>query len=315
MNDTPPILALMGPTGSGKSALALSVAEYAKKRAIDITIINCDSSQVYRELRTLTARPSEADESRFEHRLYGFLSAAEPCSAGLWLAHAVRAIGECHASGKVPFLVGGTGLYLRCLTEGIADIPPIPESASQLVDNLWKEHGTNGLYAELMKRDPLIKNRIDGQNSRRVMRAFEVWEATGKSLVTWQENTPPGPYHTEQIALHSLQPNREWLYKKINARVLTMVKTGALEEVKALTKLQMDPTLPAMRALGVRAFSQHLGGDLSLEAAIERTQQETRRYAKRQYTWMRHQMADGIALDPSEQSIEEMTECIASCVD
>lgn len=296
----------MGPTASGKTNLALHTAKLLQDQGIESTIINFDSKQVYKELSILSARPTAEEESDFEHRLYGFCPASKPYSAGQWLQDALPALREALAQNKQPFLIGGTGLYLRCLTEGMSTVPAIPASISQTVHELWMKAGTNGLYAELLALDPLIKSRIDPDNPRRITRAMEVFMATGKSLISWQDNTPPPPFLPEQITTLTLQPEREWLYSRISQRVLTMVKIGALDEVNALTKLSLNPELPAMRTLGVSAFADHLAGNQSLEDAIAQTQQETRRYAKRQYTWIRQQMKDAISLQPDKYEISEL---------
>ncbi len=308
------ILMLAGPTASGKSALALDVADELTGKSYRPSIINADSKQVYRELRILSARPTVEEEARHPHHLYGFLPAATACSAGIWLNAACDIIRRCFANDQLPILVGGTGMYLQCLQHGIAAIPDIAADIRAKGQALLDELGTDAFAAQLLARDPQLIEQIDHRNPARLLRAWEVLEQTGRSMIDWHaETTPPLP----TAAFHSfalLPTNRDWLYARINSRVPEMIEEGALEEVNALREQTLDPSLPAMRAHGVGAFSQHLDGLMTLDEAVAYTQQETRHYAKRQYTWLRGQWANADRLTPDDTPREEMVEYIVNHV-
>ncbi len=280
----PPVLAITGPTACGKSGLALAVAE-----AFDGIVINADSMQVYRELRVLTARPTPGEEARVPHRLYGMLSAAEPCSAAQWRALATAEIDAAIAAGRLPVLVGGTGLYLRALMRGLVRVPEIPAEVRESVRARQARLAPEALHAELAARDPTMAARLRPRDQQRVARALEVVEATGRSLATFQNadgTAAPPPYDVLAIAA---VPARAPLYRRIEARLDAMVRQGALEEVRTLLDLGLDPRLPAMKAVGVPELAAHLRGGTSLESALTDAKTATRRYAKRQLTWLRHQ--------------------------
>lgn len=284
------MLIVAGPTGSGKSDLALEAAA-----AFDGVVINADSAQVYRELRVLTARPSPDDEARVPHRLYGELSATERCSAGRWLAMARAAIDEVRAEGRLPIVVGGTGLYLKALTEGLAPVPAIPAEVRVEAAALWAELGGDGFRAKLAARDPEAAARWPASDRQRLQRAWEVVRATGRPLAEWQRaGTAP---IAGQFATLVLLPPRETLYPALDARFLRMLEAGALEEVRGLLAMRLDPSLPAMKAVGVRELAAHITGEQTLETAKAATQQATRRFAKRQMTWLRHQVRADIVLN------------------
>ena len=248
-------------------------------------IINADSAQLYRDLEVLSAAPSAGDLSRAEHRLYGVLDGAEPCSAADWAQMARREIEEVNGHGKMPILVGGTGLYLRVLINGIAPVPSIgPEIRREVRDTAV---GAN--HARLMKLDPGAATRLNPADSLRVARALEVVLYTGRTLGEWQKERRGGL--GDSITLHPvilLRP-RDWLYGRCDERFERMVDQGAIEEVKALLERRLDPKLPVMRAIGVREIAAFLSGQIDLATAIARGQQATRNYAKRQYTWFAHQ--------------------------
>ena len=275
---------IAGPTASGKSALALELAE-----KLGGVIINTDSMQVYRDLCILTARPSEADEARVPHRLYGMLDACEPFSVGAWLSHAERTLFDLEQSGQVPIFLGGTGLYFKALTEGLSPIPDVPDDVEHNAAALLDEIGWDGLHQRLAAIDPFTAQRLAANDRQRLLRAWSVWDATGRSLADWHnERTPalvPSPGHKIMIA-----PERAWLYERINQRFDHMVAEGALEEVKQLAARSLSPRLPAMRALGVPHFMAALAGEMALDEAIAKAKTATRRYAKRQMTWFRNQM-------------------------
>lgn len=277
---------IMGPTASGKSALGLALAE-----RLDGEIVNADSMQVYRDFRVLTARPSAAEEALVSHHLYGHVDAASLYSTGRWLADALAAIADIEARGKTPILVGGTGLYFKALTQGLADIPAAdPDTRAALRERAERE-GAPALHAELMRRDPETAARIEPNDAPRILRALEVLETTGESISALHANTKPAlaPEAWRGVAL---TPDREKLYARINARFDAMLEAGALDEVRVFAARALDPTLPAMKAHGAPALMAHLRGELSLEAAAEIGKRDTRRYAKRQFTWIAGQMPD-----------------------
>lgn len=280
-----PVLIVAGPTASGKSSLAVAVAaEFGG------VVVNADSMQVYSELRILTARPSPGDEARVPHRLYGVLPVTEVCSAARWRAMALEAIAESHDAGKLPILCGGTGLYLRALMQGLSPIPEIPEAVRRAVRDRMQMDGPEKQYDRLRACDPASAARLAPGDRQRVARALEVFDATGRPLSEWQAIPPKGPPPGLVFKTIVLAPPRDALYDACDDRLLEMVRAGALAEVEALRQEGVDPSLPAMRALGVPAFLRHQAGELGLEEAIDIAQQATRRYAKRQTTWFRHQI-------------------------
>lgn len=285
------VLVIAGPTASGKSHLALDLA--AARRG---TVINADSMQVYRELRILTARPGTAEMERAPHRLYGILSAAEACSAARWRALTVAAIEEARGEGRLPILVGGTGLYLKALFEGLAEMPPIPSAVRDAARARHRKLGGEAFRAELARRDPDSAARLATGDTQRLIRAWEVLEATGRPLPVWQKaGTAKKMGYTYRTIL--VMPPRDALYAACDARFDAMVAAGALDEVRALMALGLDPTLPAMKSLGVRELAQHLAGEWTLEQAAEKARQATRNYAKRQTTWFRHQLVPDLVLE------------------
>lgn len=281
----PAAILIAGPTASGKSGLAMALAEQ-----LGGIVINADSMQVYRELRILTARPSVDDERRVPHRLYGHVPAREAYSAGRFVAEAAAAIAEAKAGGQLPIVVGGTGLYFKALLEGLSPVPAIPDDVRAHWRREGERLGAASLHGELARRDPTMAARLAATDTQRIVRALEVLEATGRSLAEWQamQGTPVLPEaETMRIVL---APERDELYRRCNDRFDAMMEAGALDEVRRLRELQLDPSLPAMRALGVAPLLQHLAGELSCEAAAELAKTDTRQYAKRQITWLRRHM-------------------------
>lgn len=274
---------IAGPTASGKSALAMKLAE-----KVGGEIVNADSMQVYRELRVLTARPSAEDEARVPHHLYGFMSAAEACSAGIWAGHAARVMREIEGRGRIPVVVGGTGLYFRALVEGLSPIPDIPPEITAAVRAEVAQAGGEA-HRLLREADPKLAETIRPSDKQRIARGVEVKRATGRPLSAWQA-LPPEPLVEGHFLKAVLAPARDLLYRRIDARFRRMVREGALEEVAALMDLDLDPSLPLMKALGLRPLIAHLRGEISLDQAILIGQAESRRYAKRQETWFRTQM-------------------------
>ena len=291
-----PVIVVAGPTASGKSALAMEIAE-----AFRGVVINADSMQVYADLRVLTARPSEADERRVPHRLYGVLDGSEKCSAGRWREMALAEIARARASGLLPVLCGGTGLYLQALMHGIAPVPAVPDNIRQQATALHAQLGGPGFHARLAERDPVMAARLHPGNTQRLIRAWEVMDATGRSLAAWQEDSRKGGHMGAAAGLDFLSfvllPARAPLSAACDGRFRQMVEAGALEEVRALVARGLDPALPVMKALGVRELAAYLAGEIGLEEAIDRAQRETRRYAKRQMTWFRHQMEDAMRIE------------------
>jgi tRNA dimethylallyltransferase len=278
---------IAGPTASGKSALALALAE-----TIGGTIINADSMQVYRDLRVITARPAPAEEARVPHRLYGEVDAAVNYSTGQWLRDVAVVLDDARATGRVPILVGGTGLYFKALTGGLAAVPPTPADIRARLRGRLKEQGVAPLYAELTARDPATARRLMPSDRSRICRALEVLEATGRSLSDWhKEGMPPllGSVRTAKIFLTC---ERKQLVTRIEARFAAMLNAGALDEVRTLSARKLDPLLPAMKAHGVPWLIRHLNGEISLDEAAAGVIMDTRRYAKRQLTWFRNQMKD-----------------------
>ncbi len=256
------------------------------------TVINADSMQIYRELEVLTARPSPSDERLAPHLLYGAVSAAEAYSVGRWLDDVAEAIEQARIEGRLPILVGGTGLYFKTLTEGLAPVPDIPVE----VRKHWREQadalGGAGLHAVLAARDPVVAAQLRPTDPHRILRALEVIDATGVSLSEWQGgNAPPALAAGEALKL-VIAPEREPLYAGIDARFDLMLERGAMEEVRRLLDLDLDPGLPAMRAHGVRELGAYLAGIATLDEAAAKAKTESRRYAKRQMTWARRYMAD-----------------------
>ena len=285
-SESDPILIVGGPTASGKSALALDLA--LRLRGI---VINADSMQVYKELRILSARPTPADEERVPHRLYGTLPARERCSAGRWCDLALAEIAGARAKQLLPILVGGTGLYFRSLLRGLAPIPPVPQGIRDTAVELHTEVGAAEFHRLLAVRDPDSAARIHPANTQRVLRAYEVFEATGKSLGDWQNEAAGEAGYAGKVVALVLEPPREVLYAACDARSELMAAAGGIEEVAALLTLEIDPALPIMKALGVREFAALLAGDAKRDEAIKNLRRATRNYAKRQATWFRHQMA------------------------
>jgi tRNA dimethylallyltransferase len=277
----PHALIVAGPTASGKSALAIAIAE-----RLGGTIINTDSMQVYRELRVLTARPTVAEEAQVPHRLYGIRPAAEAGSVAWWRDQALAAMDEAHGAGRLPILTGGSGMYFTALTDGLSAIPDPGPDARTEARRLLTEQGPAGLHASLAHVDPATAARLKPEDGQRIARAWEVWRGTGFGLAAWQNRRiDPAPWRFTAIRL---DPPREALRAAIATRFSAMLRDGALDEVRDLLALNLEPSLPAMRAHGVPELSAFLRGTLSLEEAGQRTELATGQYTKRQATWFRH---------------------------
>jgi tRNA dimethylallyltransferase len=291
---------IAGPTASGKSALALRLAERAGG-----TIVNADSMQVYRDFRVLTARPTPAEESRAPHLLYGHVDAAEPYSVGRWLADASRVLSEVERAGRLPIFVGGTGLYFKALSRGLSSMPQVFDAVRAKIRGEAEGVAAAELYARLAVRDPLTAAKLRPSDRQRVVRALEIFEATGRPLVEWQAS--PGkpliePGHAISVFL---AVDRAELRTRIDARFDKMLTEGALEEVRTFAARKLDPALPAMKAHGAPWLMKHLAGEILLDAAANEAKADTRKYAKRQETWFRHQLPQFKWLAPGE-ALEEL---------
>jgi len=284
-------LLIAGPTASGKSAMALDIA--AQKNGV---IINADSMQVYKELRILTARPSEEEEAQAPHRLYGMMNGAHACSAKEWATLAENEIKTAWKHGQFPILVGGTGMYFKTLLAGMAEIPDIDPDIRTDVRQRAETEGAEALHAELKKVDPSTAGRLEPGDSQRISRALEVFLSTGKPLSEWHKDTRPGFLDQYDQASEVEKIVLDWprgvLYGRCDTRFDMMIDQGALEEVEKLMAMQLDPTLPIMKSLGVPSLISYLHGNKNLDAALEEAKMLTRRFAKRQLTWFRNQFCD-----------------------
>ena len=276
------VVVIAGPTATGKSALALRLAE-----ELNGVVINADALQIYRELRIVTARPGPADEARAPHRLYGVLPAAERCTAARWRALALAAVEAALGEGRQPILVGGSGLYIEALVAGLSPVPPIPAEVRRAAATRLDAIGHEAFHAELAARDPATAARLPSGDTQRLIRAREVLDATGRSLAAWQAE-PRAPSPGLDFSIHLLAPPRSVVYAACDARFGQMVAAGAVDEVRRLASLRLDAALPAMKAVGVRPLLAYVHGSLPLDAALRLGQQETRQYAKRQFTWFRN---------------------------
>ncbi|UUX49483.1 tRNA (adenosine(37)-N6)-dimethylallyltransferase MiaA [Nisaea acidiphila] len=291
-----------GPTASGKSALAVELAE-----ALGGTVINADSMQVYRELDIVSARPGTDELARAPHRLYGFLSASEVCSAALWRERALEEIAMAAGEGRVPVLCGGTGLYLHALTHGLSEMPDISPQTREEARALHARIGGAALRKMLAEGDPVLAARLHHGDSQRLIRAWEVLQDTGQPLSAWQQRPAQPPEGMEFFTM-TIQPDRAALYRRCDLRFEKMLEEGALEEVRDLMALDLDPSLPAMKALGVPQIIDFIKGNTSREECVRLAQRDTRRYAKRQITWFRNQVHANLVVEKqdSERSREEI---------
>lgn len=296
---SPKVILIAGPTASGKSALALRLAE-----RMGGSIINADSMQVYRDFRVLTARPTPEEELRVPHLLYGHVDAAENYSAGRWLADARRALAEVEQAGRLPIFAGGTGLYFRTLIQGLSSMPPVLEAVRAKVRGEAEDVAAAELHARLAARDPATAARLRPSDRQRIIRALEIFEATGRPLVEWQAS-PGKPLIDPADAISIfLSVDRAELRTRIDTRFDKMLAEGALEEARALAARKLDPALPAMKAHGAPWLMKHLAGEISLAEAAKEAKADTRKYAKRQETWFRHQLPQFSWLAPGE-ALEE----------
>ena len=290
-----PVILLAGPTASGKSALALALAE-----KFGGTIINADSMQVYRDLRLITARPRVEEERRMPHALYGHVDAAENYSVGAWRSEAAAELAMAERQSRAAIVVGGTGLYFNALTRGLTTMPPIPKQVRDDVRARLKSDGAAALHDELKRLDPHAAARLNRGDRARISRALEVMVATGRSIRDWHEDAKPdGPDSLRAVRIF-LSPERDELARRIGARFDAMIEAGAIEEVRALMARDLDPSLPAMKAHGVPWLIRQLRGEITLAQAVEGAKRDTRQYTKRQETWFRNQLPEFAWVDPEK---------------
>ncbi len=299
-------MVIAGPTASGKSAIAARLAE-----RLDAVVINADSMQVYQGVGILTAQPPAALQARQPHRLYGIMAPWQSCSAGAWRGLATEACREAWQDNRLPVLVGGSGLYIRSLLQGLSPIPDIPAPLRDESRALLVSLGNQEFHRRLALRDPVMAARLDPGNSQRLVRAWEVLAATGKSLADWQAEPRLGgvPAHCCTVIL---APPRDSLYASCDDRLAAMVRQGALDEVAGLLALGLAPGQPVMKALGVAQLADYLQGSLDLDAALALARQATRNYAKRQSTWFRHQLIPQMRLE--EKFSESLVDKIFSFI-
>ncbi len=298
---------IAGPTASGKSTLGLALAD-----RLDGEIINADSMQVYGDLRIVTARPSVEEEGQAPHHLYGHVSADTVYSTGQWLTDVITVTRQVQAQGKVPIVLGGTGLYFRALTEGFVEIPDIPDDVRTATRAEVDEIGPVAAHGRLQEVDPDWAAQVHENDPQRIARGLEVFRATGRPLTDWQAEPVEAP-NLGPVAKFVLEPDRDWLIDRIHRRFRLMVELGAVDEVEALLKLGLAPSLPAMKALGVPELGAYLAGNMLLDEAIEAAAIKSRQYAKRQSTWFRQQMISWNRV--SAQDLESQIDKIFSFID
>lgn len=302
------VVLIAGPTASGKSSLALDLAARAREKG-GARIINADSMQVYADLQVLSARPSPQEEALADHRLYGVLDGAQRCSVARWLDLAVAEVQAAWADGVLPIVVGGTGLYFKVLLEGLAPVPDVPAEVLDAGNRILAA-GAPVLHADLAKIDPVMAARLNPTDPQRVLRAWGVMQATGRSLADWQDDPVDPALAGAQFHNWVLVPDREWLYARCDQRFDMMMGQGALAEVQALVARNLDPSLPVMKAVGVPQLMALLAGEVSKDDAIADAKMQSRRYAKRQLTWGRNQMIAWNSIN--EQQMESVCDKMLS---
>jgi len=307
--DWKPLALIAGPTASGKSDLAVDLAVALENSGRSALVINADSAQVYADLQVLSARPGEEEMRGVPHRLFGAWDGAQSCSAAAWADAAKREIDKAHLAGTVPILVGGTGLYIRTLLDGIAPIPPIDTNIRAQVRSLE----TEALYIAVQQEDPAAAEKLNAADTQRLARALEVIRSTGRPLLDWQKRKHGGIGQSVTLAPLVLLPDREWLYERCDRRFAMMMENGAVEEVERLLDRNLSEDLPVMRAIGVPQIAAYLDSGCSRTEAIAEGQRITRNYAKRQYTWLRHQPPEQWPrLAPENVSLERQFEILFS---
>ncbi|MEO1309767.1 MAG: tRNA (adenosine(37)-N6)-dimethylallyltransferase MiaA [Pseudomonadota bacterium] len=299
-----PTVLIAGPTATGKSGLALALAERLASAGRGAVIVNADAMQVYRDLRILTARPSPEDERRAPHALYGTIDGAERFSAGRWAREAAALVGKARADSVVPIVVGGTGLYFRALTDGLSDVPGVPEETLADAAARRAALGPDGFREEILGFDPEMA-RFPATDAQRMQRAWAVHAATGSSLSDWRARQPEAAVDEPFVRL-VLEPPRETVYARCDARFDAMLAAGALDEVEALLARDLDPGLPVMKALGVPELADVLGGTASVEDASALAKTRTRRFVKRQLTWFRNQTPDWLRATGGKDALDTL---------
>ncbi|MCV3769208.1 MAG: tRNA (adenosine(37)-N6)-dimethylallyltransferase MiaA [Wolbachia pipientis] len=286
------IVVITGITASGKSKLCNNLI----KKHLNLSIINCDSKQIYKEIPIITAQPFKQEKP---YKLYGYVSAKENYSVSLWLEDLKKEINNALKNSQTPIITGGSGFYISSLIKGLSSIPQISQEVKKNVSKLKKNLSKEEFYKLVLSKDPKIQGKIFMNDSYRLLRALEVITETGKSILTWQENKQPPLFNNFKI--YTILPKREDVYQKINSRFITMIKNGAIDEVKNLLNMNLPSYLPAMKAHGVPEITKYLKGEITLNKAIQITQTNIRHYAKRQYTWFKNQFPNSKVINCIEK--------------
>lgn len=302
------MICLAGPTASGKSGLAVAIAQQCNG-----AIINADSMQVYAGIPIISAAPDETEQNGVPHYLFGQIDPAQRYSQADWLKAATDAVASIRANGQIPILVGGTGFYFKAATEGIVPMPDISSDVKVQAQAMLNEAGNQGLHARLAEIDPDLAARLEPGDSQRVLRGMEIWLASHIPLSKWQKGVAKGRLLGRPLSVY-LRPPRDMLYRKINSRFEQMVEHGAIDEISALHARKLDETLPAMKAVGVRPILDMLKNIINKEKAIELAQRDSRRYAKRQFTWFDHQYNADMVIDyfPEDEHKERAIHTVLS---
>lgn len=302
------MICLAGPTASGKSGLAVAIAQQCNG-----AIINADSMQVYAGIPIISAAPDETEQNGVPHYLFGQIDPAQRYSQADWLKAATDTVAIIRANGQIPILVGGTGFYFKAATEGIVPMPDISSDVKVQAQAMLNEAGNQGLHARLAEIDPDLAARLEPGDSQRVLRGMEIWLASHIPLSKWQKGVAKGRLLGRPLSVY-LRPPRDMLYRKINSRFEQMVEHGAIDEISALHARKLDETLPAMKAVGVRPILDMLKNIIIKEKAIELAQRDSRRYAKRQFTWFDHQYNADVVIDyfPEDEHKERAIHTVLS---
>lgn len=282
------IVIITGITASSKSELCDNLIE----KYNNISIINCDSKQVYEEIPIITAQPLKQEVF---YKLYGYVSAKENYSVGLWLEDLKKEVNNALENSQIPVITGGSGLYISSLIKGLSSMPQISQKVRKNVSELRKNLSKEEFYKLVLSKDSKVQDKICINDSHRLSRALEVITETGKTIFVWQENRQPPLF--DNFKIYTILPKREDVYQKINSRFIKMIENGAIDEVKKLLSMNLAPHLPAMKAHGVPEIVKYLKGEITLDEAIQIAQTNTRHYAKRQYTWFKNQFPSSEVID------------------